>query len=49
MCDCPLPRQSEEFITLADQKLSLFTGEEQEDTAPMDSEEIPQHKITNFT
>ena len=43
------PGQAEEFITLADPKLSLFTGEEEEGEGPMDAEEIPQHKITNFT
>jgi len=40
--------QNEEFITLADPKLSLFTGEE-EDVDMMDVNDIPQHKITDFT
>ena len=44
----PTPPQAEEFITLADPKLSLFTGEE-EGEGEMDVNELPQHKITNFT
>ena len=40
--------QNEEFITLADPKLSLFTGEE-EDVDMMDVNDMPQHKITDFT
>ena len=40
--------QTEEFITLADPKLSLFTGKE-EDVDMMDVNDIPQHKITDFT
>ena len=39
--------QVEEFIALADARLSVFTGEE--DGAMEDMNDIPQHKITNFT
>ena len=39
----------EEFISLADPKLSIFTGEEADNEEPMDTNEIPQHKITDFT
>ena len=46
-CNCVLS-QNEEFITLADPKLSLFTGEE-EDVDMMDVNDTPQHKITDFT
>jgi len=34
--------------TIADPKLSLFTGEE-EDVDTMDVNDRPQHKITDFT
>ena len=39
--------QVEEFIALADARLSVFTGDE--DGAMEDMNDIPQHKITNFT
>lgn len=39
--------QAEEFITLADSRLSVFSGEE--DGAMEDVHEQPQHKITDFT
>ena len=44
---CASFSQNEEFITLADPKLSLFTGDEQD--VEMDVNDIPQHKITDFT
>ncbi len=38
--------QVEEFIALADPKLSVFT--EDEGSMEMDVLELPQHKITDF-
>ena len=38
----------EEFIALADGRLSVF-GEEEEGAMETDMHEQPQHKITDFT